>query len=98
MTEKDINNFKPLGFTVLVKKEKEDEKTSSGIILTESPSTKEDKGVVVSTGTDVKLVKKGDNILLGQGSKYRDFPNNEDYLLVLEEYVVGVFEPESDKE
>ena len=56
-------NIRPLGERVLVKSEKTEEKTASGIFIPQTSQEKTQFAVVVAAGSDVKTVKVGDKIL-----------------------------------
>lgn len=56
-------NIKPLGERVLVKTEKAEEKTASGLFIPQTSQEKTQFAVVEAVGTDVTTVKVGDKVL-----------------------------------
>lgn len=75
-------NVKPLGERVLVKSEKAEERTASGLFIPQTSQEKTQFAVVSAVGSDVKSVKVGDKILhdkyVGTALKIED----EDYLIL----------------
>ena len=86
----------PLADRVLVKNDKAETKTSSGIIIPEAAQEKTQTAVVVSTGTgtdDVKItVKAGDRIMY---DKYSGTPvkiDGEDHLILKMNDIIAIIE------
>jgi chaperonin GroES len=67
------------------------ERTSGGIYVPETAKEKPQRGIVQAVGKDVKQLKVGDQVLFDKysGSKLRI--DDEDYLILKEEDVLGVF-------
>jgi len=93
--------FKPLRDRVFVKYSSEEEMTSGGLHIPDTAKEKPQKGSVVAIGPgritdDGKLqpleVKVGDTILFDKysGSKIRI--DEEDYLIIREEDILGILE------
>ncbi|MCL2094750.1 co-chaperone GroES [Candidatus Saccharibacteria bacterium] len=81
-------SIKPLGDRVVATREKQLEKTASGIYLGEAKE-KPAYALVESVGPDVKSVKKGDKII------FKDYVSTEvkvdkvDYLIMKEEDILA---------
>ena len=75
---------KPLGERILVKREEIEEKSTGGIILTESYQEKPNQGEVRAIGDDVTTVKVGDTVVFGKYSGNDSLDVDEDTLLILE--------------
>lgn len=91
---------RPLHDRLLVRRMSEDEKTAGGIIIPDSAKEKPQRGKVVAVGKgrvteDGKVlpldVKEGDNVLFGKYSGTELKLNGEEYLMIREEDVLGVF-------
>jgi len=92
---------KPLDDRVLVKPDKSDEKTASGIFLPESAKERPMTGKVVATGPG-KLndagnrgeirVKKGDTVLYGKYSGTEVEIDGDKHLIMKEDEILGVLE------
>ena len=76
--------IKPLGERLLVLREEVEEKSSGGIILTESYQEKPNKGEVRAIGDDVTTVKVGDTIVFGKYSSNETLQVDDDELIILE--------------
>lgn len=75
---------KPLGDRILVKMEKEEEKTSSGLYIPETAQEKTQVGVVVAVGDDddeIK-VKSGDRVMYDKYSGTTIKIDSEDHLIL----------------
>lgn len=72
---------KPLGERVLVKAEKAEEKTASGLFIPQTSQEKTQFAVVEAVG-DVSNVKKGDKILHDKYSGTALKIDDEDYLIL----------------
>ena len=85
-------NVKPLGERVLVKTEKAEEKTASGLFIPQTSQEKTQFATVEAVGADVKTIKKGDKILhdkyVGTALKIDD----EDYLILELKEVLAVID------
>lgn len=93
--------FKPLRDRVLVKYSEESEKTAGGLYIPDSAKEKPQKGEIVSVGTgkvtdDGKLqpmtVKAGDIVLFDKYSGSKVTMDNEEYLIIREEDILGIVE------
>nr|ASN63723.1 co-chaperonin GroES [uncultured virus] len=75
-----MTNLKPYGERVIVKKIKAEEKTASGIILSDASKDKTNKALVVASNHDD--VKVNEYVILANhaGTPIKD--NGEDYLIV----------------
>ena len=93
--------LRPLQDRILVQRVKEEEKTKGGIIIPDTAKEKPVEGRVIATGNG-KLseegkrialeVKKGDRILFGKYSGTEVKIEDEEYLIMREDDVLGVIE------
>jgi chaperonin GroES len=97
-------NFRPLHDRILIKRIEEKETVKGGIIIPDSAKEKPQEGEVVAVGggkkeKDGKVVpldvKAGDRILFGKYSGTDIKIDNEEYLILKEEEVLGVLEGKS---
>ncbi len=93
--------IRPLGDRLLVKRVKEEEKTSGGIIIPDSAKEKPIEGKVVSVGNGKRgddgkrvalEVKKGDTVLFGKYAGTEVKIEGEEHLILREDDVLGVVE------
>lgn len=85
---------KPLGENVLIKPEKQDKKTKTGIYLPETASEERpQEGRVIATGDskDIK-VKKNQRVIFRQFSGTEVKIDKEDYLIIKNEDILAVVE------
>lgn len=91
-------NIRPLSDNVLIKPIEAEEKTASGILLSESSKEKTKRGTVVAAGPgkfdDGKLVplqvKVGETVLYSWGDEIK--VNGEEYVIVSESSIQAVIE------
>lgn len=87
--------FKPLADRVLIEPVAAEEKTSSGIIIPDTAKEKPLTGKVIAVGPGKKdesmSVKKGDTVLYGQYSGTEIKIENEDYLIMKESDIYGIY-------
>jgi chaperonin GroES len=97
--------FKPLRNVALIKKIHPEKKTSSGIILTSQAEP--DRGVVIEIGEGVYTmsgefvptkVKKGDVVLFGKNVGHTTIIDDETYIVLSENEILGVFEEVEEQE
>lgn len=93
--------FSPLHDRILVKRIEEKEAVKGGIIIPDSAKEKQQEGVVVAVGNGRKTedgniipldVKTGDRVLFGKYSGGEIKIDNEEFLILKEEEVLGVVE------
>ncbi len=84
--------FKPLMDRVLAKLEESEEKTVSGIIIPDTAKEKPQKATVVEIGDDVELVKQGDTVLFEKYSGSELKIDDETYIILKEDEILGKFE------
>ena len=92
--------IKPLGNRVIIKMQKEDETTQSGIILTSGAQEKPQIAEVVAVGPGEKIdgviqemcVKKGDKVIVGKYAGTEVKYEGVDYLIVKEDDILAVVE------
>lgn len=82
--------FKPLGDRIFVKYMEEVERTAGGLFIPDAAKEKPQRGKVEAVGKEVKEVKTGDIILFDKYSGSKINIDNEDYLIVKEEEVLGI--------
>lgn len=83
-------NIQPLFDKVLIKPQKIEEKTASGIYIPDT--AKQDKpqiGEVISIGQDVKVVKIGQNVVFAKYGPTELNLDSQDYLIVKEEDILA---------
>ncbi len=101
MTEATLTRVKvqPLGDRVLLKPTEPKEERKGGIIIPETAKEKPQEGEVVSTGKgktteDGKVlpmnVKPGDRVLYGKYSGTEIKIDNQDYLIVSQDDILGI--------
>ena len=92
---------RPLQDRVLIKRLAEETKTAGGIIIPDNHKEKPAKGEVVSVGAGYRLqdgsiraldVKKGDQVLFGKYAGTEIKVENEEYLIMKEDELLGVIE------
>ncbi len=91
--------FKPLKDRVLVKYSDEPEKSAGGIIIPETAKEKPQKGEIIAVGSgkitdDGKVqameVKVGDVVLFEKYSGSKINMDNEEYLIIREDDILGI--------
>ena len=94
-------NIRPLHDRIVVKRIDEQETTRSGIIIPDSAQEKPQEAEVMAVGHGKRLedgklvaldVKVGDRILFGKYSGNEIRVDNQDYLIMREEDVLGVLD------
>ena len=85
--------IKPLGKRIVVKALKQEEKTEGGIYLPETASKeKPQQGKVTAVGPEFKGVKIGDTVIFAKYGGTEIKIQDEDYLVLGEDDVLGVIE------
>ena len=93
--------FRPLHDRILIKRIEEKETVKGGIIIPDTAKEKPQEGEVVAVGNGKKTdegkivpldVKAGDRILFGKYSGSEIKLDNEEFLILKEEEVLGVVE------
>ncbi len=93
--------FHPLHDRILIKRIEEKETARGGIIIPDSAKEKQQEGEVIAVGNGKKTedgkiipldVKAGDRILFGKYSGSEIKVDNEDFLILKEDEVLGVIE------
>ncbi len=94
-------NFRPLHDRILIKRIEEKETEKGGIIIPDTAKEKPQEGEVIAVGNGKKTeegkvvpldVKAGDRILFGKYSGSEIKMDDEEYLILKEEEVLGVVE------
>ena len=83
---------KILAGKVLVKPFEAEAKTASGIIIPDSAKEKPQKGLVEAVGSEVKEIKVGNTILFDKYSGSKVNIDNNEYLIIKEEDILGIVE------
>ena len=90
---------RPLGDRILVKRKEPETTTASGIVLPESAADKPQQATVVEVGEGRLLdsgeraafqVKKGDTVLLGRWGGTEVKIDDDEYLVLAEDEILGV--------
>ncbi len=84
--------FKPLKDRVFVKYTEEGEKTPGGLYIPDSAKEKPQKGIVEAVGSEVKEIKVGNTILFDKYSGSKINIDNNEYLIIKEEDILGIVE------
>lgn len=86
--------IKPLGDRVLLKTEKEEEKTKGGLYIPETAQEKTQEGVVVAVGDDkdVITVKEGQKVMYDKYAGTNIKIDGEDHLIVKMDDIIAVVE------
>jgi len=84
--------FKPLKDRVFVKYTEEGEKTAGGLYIPDTAKEKPQKGTVEAIGSEVKEIKVGNTILFDKYSGSKVTIDNNEYLIVKEEDILGIVE------
>jgi chaperonin GroES len=93
--------FKPLRDRVLVKFSSEEEKTAGGLFIPDSAKEKPQRGTIIAVGSgkitdDGKRqsmdVKVGNTVLFDKYSGSKIKIDDEDYLIIREEDILGIVE------
>ena len=91
--------IRPLGDRLLVKRVKEEEKTSGGIIIPDAAKEKPIEGKVIAVGNGKRgdngervalEVKKGDTVLFGKYAGTEVKIEGEEHLILREDDVLGI--------
>lgn len=94
-------NFKPLQDRILIKRVEENETVKGGIVIPDTAKEKPQEGEVVAVGRGKKTddgkvigldVKAGDRILFAKYSGTEIKMENQEYLILREEEVLGIVE------
>ena len=94
-------NFRPLHDRILIKRVEDKQTVKGGILIPDTAKEKPQEGAVVAVGSgkrekDGKLVpldvRAGDRILFGKFSGAEIKLDNEEYLILREEEVLGIIE------
>jgi len=92
--------LRPLHDHVLIKRIEEQETVKGGIIIPDTAKEKSQEGEVIGVGTGKMLengsitpleVKQGDRILFGKYSGTEIKLENQDYLILREDEIIGIF-------
>jgi chaperonin GroES len=94
-------SVRPLQDRVLIKRLEEETKTAGGIIIPDNHKEKPAQGEVVAVGSGYKLndgnvraldVKAGDRVLFGKYSGTEVKVDGNDFIIMKEDEILGVFE------
>ena len=80
----------PLKERVFVKYSSEEERTKGGLYIPDSAKEKPQRGTVQAVGSEVKGLKKGDQILFDRYSGSKIKLDDEEYLIIKEEDILGI--------
>jgi chaperonin GroES len=85
-----MKTIKPLNQQVFAKPVEAETKTASGILLTEKTADKPKTAAVINVGPQVKDVKANDIIVYKTYTTTDVKVNDEDYIMLAEEDILGV--------
>jgi chaperonin GroES len=94
--------IRPLHDRVLIRRVEEQETVKGGIIIPDTAKEKSQEGEVVAAGTGKRLedgtvvaleVKAGDRILFGKYSGTEVKVEQQDYIILREDEILGIFTP-----
>jgi len=82
----------PIGKNIIIKPIDEEVETRSGLLLSaeDSNQLRYKKGTVIKSGTDVEVIKEGDNVYYDKRAGHTMLLNNDKYTLIQERDVVVV--------
>ena len=82
--------MKPIGENIVIKTIEETIKTASGLLLSSDDANqlRYKKGVIIKPGTDVTVIKEGDEIYYDKRAGYTMLINNEPYTIISHVVVV----------
>lgn len=83
-------NFKPLGKRILVQRQEEDTKTSSGIIIPDNAKEKPLMGKVIAISDECKGVELNDTVVFGKYKGSEIKLDNQEYIVLELEDVLGI--------
>jgi len=84
--------FKPLKDRVFISYAAEEERTKGGLYVPETAKEKPQKGKVEAVGSEVKELKIGNWVLFDKYSGSKVKIDEQEYLIVKEEDVLGIIE------
>jgi chaperonin GroES len=96
-----MTNIRPLQDRIIIKRIDEGEQIRGGIIIPDSAKEKPQEGEVIAVGAGKKLdsgeriamdVKEGDRVLFGKYAGTEVKLDDEDYLIMREDDILGVIE------
>ena len=84
--------MKPIGKNIIIETIEEEIKTSSGLLLSSEDANqlRYKKGIVVKPGTDVDVIKEGDNIYYDKRAGYTMLIEGKAYTIISQNDVVVV--------
>src|SRR5579859_4315344 len=94
--------IRPLYDRIIVKRFEEEKQTASGIVIPDTAKEKPEQGEVIAVGSGRLLqdgtvlplqVKPGEKVLFGKYAGQTVKIDDEEYLVIKEEDVLGVIEP-----
>lgn len=99
-----MTSIRPLQDRIIIKRIEEGEQIRGGIIIPDSAKEKPQEGEVIAVGAGKKLdsgeritmdVKEGDRVLFGKYAGTEVKLDDEDYLIMREDDILGVIEREA---
>ena len=82
--------MKPLRNEIIVKKQNEEAKTESGIVLPDAQVPKQTIGVVIAVGKDTKELKPNDRVLFGEHAYIEIIVGKTEVLFMPESSVLAI--------
>ena len=84
--------MKPISKYIIIKTVEEEVKTSSGLLLSaeDANNMRYERGLVIMQGTDVTVIKEGDEIYYDKRAGFTMLIENEPYTIITENDVIVV--------
>lgn len=82
--------MKPLRNEIIVKKQNEEAKTESGIVLPDAQVPKQTTGIVIAVGKDTKELKPYDKVLFGEHAYIEIIVDKTEVLFMPESSVLAI--------
>lgn len=87
-----MTSIRPLGDKIVAEKPVVKTQTASGLYLPDTAKERSTSAQVIAVGPDVKAIKKGDQIIYKEYSTSEIKLNEQEFLIIKEEDVLGVVE------
>ena len=82
-------NIQPLRDNIMVLPDKVVEQTKGGILLPDYVKKRQNTGIVMAVGSQVKELKVGDRVLYGEYSGCREIFDNQEMFIMKERDIIG---------
>ncbi len=85
--------FKPMGDRIILERADQDIKSPGGIIIPDAAKEKPQEGIVSEVGPEV-CVMPGDRVLFSKYAGTEFILDNEEYLIIREDDILGIIKEE----